>query len=122
MTTWCLNMVAGSAILGIATSTVLTNTIKEHNSSKALRLIEETTPSIGEITDEKMIALLKTQGITMDVEELSKYREQYNTLSEKEQIQLMRRYADTPLWPWLPGWVVWLLAFCVMGARWGFIN
>ncbi len=96
-------MVAGSAILGIATSTVLTNTIKEHNSSKALRLIEETTPSIGEITDEKMIALLKTQGITMDVEELSKYREQYNTLSEKEQIQLMRRYADTPLWPWLPG-------------------
>jgi hypothetical protein len=50
-----------------------------------------------------MIALLKTQGITMNVEELAKCRQKYNSLSEKERLQLIAQYADTPLWPWLAG-------------------
>lgn len=96
-------MAAGSVWLGSLTCQFCTTHVQNNISSRALHAIEETSPSLDGITDEKMIALLKTQGITMDKEKLSQYREKYNSLSENAKVRLLARYANVPLWPKLAG-------------------
>lgn len=89
-------------MIGGITSHALTTAVKQAHGKKALKILEESSSS-EEITDEKMLALLKIQGVTMNEGELKKCRTQYNSLSEKDKIKLLAHYADTPLWPMLAG-------------------